>query len=161
VRPGRLTPGPGPRRRTGLDRGAGPRRHKRINSVSERRVAVRDERAEIRGAVFARDGGRCRLAGSLLGDCLGPLTVHHLWKDGQGGPYLPVNLLTLCAGHNDGVEPMDRADAVALGLVVPMGGWLSEAWRRLAFHGVVEVWHDGAPVDGPAPADDLQRVHVR
>jgi hypothetical protein len=161
VRPGRLTPGPGPRRRTGLDRGTGPRRHKRINSVSDRRAAARDERAEVRAAVFARDGGRCRLEGSLLGPCIGPLTVHHLWKDGQGGPYLPVNLLTLCAGHNDGVEPMDRADAEALGLVVAMGDWLSEAWRRLIFAGVVDHWWDGCAVELGPPADDLQRVHVR
>jgi len=111
-----------------------------------------------RTAVFERDG-RCRLAGSLLGRCIGvPFTPHHLHKEGQGGLYVMRNLLTLCGGHNDGVETMRRADGEALGLVIPRAlvGDYGTAWHRLILAGIVEWWWDGTPMHRPRP-DDITR----
>ena len=49
----------------------------RIKPMSSARAAELEHRAAVRIEVFNRDG-RCRLAGSLLGPCIGPLTRHHL-----------------------------------------------------------------------------------
>lgn len=144
-------------RRTRLNRGPGPQRRTRINRRSRRRVEASDDRAVVRAQVFARDGHCCLLAGSTFGPCIGPLTVHHLWKEGQGGPYVAWNLITLCAGHNDGVEPMRRVDAEALGLVVARGQHMDDVWRRLAFAEIVVCWFDGTPLDQPQPALDIVR----
>jgi len=117
-------------------------RRTRIRRTSSRRALARSHYEQVKATVFQRDG-RCRLAGSLLGPCLGRLTPHHLWKSGQGGPDHPCNIITLCEFHNGLVEDMDRADAEALGLVVPWGGTIAQAWRRLLFAGLVTYWFDG------------------
>lgn len=132
-------------------------RHKRINPRSARREAATTDRADVRAVVFHRDGA-CLLAGSTLGPCIGPLTPHHLWKEGQGGPYLRWNLITLCAGHNGRVETMPRADAVALGLVVERGQHVDSAWRRLVFAGIAPHWWDGSPLDAEPLALDIVRL---
>lgn len=137
-----------PIRRRGLARGKGIERGGRIRS---RRQPADPAVDLVRRAVFDRDR-HCRLANSLFGPCHGKrLTPHHLWKDGQGGPYVMRNLLTLCAGHNDGVEVMDRADAEAAGLVVPWGCTVTEAWRRLILARIVTYWWDGSPHYRPSP----------
>lgn len=85
-------------------------------------------RADVREAVFRRDGYRCRLeraAGEVDGEWIdaGPchfgLTPHHVHKDGQGGAYDEANLVTLCAHHNDEIEANPRLARLArsLGLV--------------------------------------------
>ena len=129
----------------------------RIRSRSRRRAAAGPARTTIREAVFARDRC-CQLAGSTFGPCFGPLTVHHLWKEGQGGPYVPINLLTLCAHHNDVLETSEVTDddVVALGLKVGWGQTLVSAWRRLVFAGIVGHWWDGTPADDPEPVDELE-----
>lgn len=55
----------------------------------------------IRQQVFARDGG-CKLAGH--GRCFGDLTPHHRRKASEGGGYTMLNLVSLCAHHNDQLE---------------------------------------------------------
>ena len=116
----------------------------RLKPISDRRLAERDERAEMRDRVFTRDGGRCRLAGWLpdTGPCSGVLTVHHLRKSAQGGPYTLVNLLSLCAGHNTWVE--DNPDlAHELGLVIRRGDDFADAWRQLLAVELVDYWWTG------------------
>lgn len=131
----------------------------RIKPVSARRLADADQRALTRQAVFDRDG-RCRLAGSTYGPCIGPLTPHHLRKEGQGGEYVMSNLLTLCAGHNDRIESLPRADMVASGLVVPgryyQAAAIRQAWSLLQLADIVGHWWDGTPAHRPRP-DDLAR----
>lgn len=107
-------------RRTPLKRTGGLKRGKGLRAKPlEPDEAKR--RALVRGAVFARDGFACALAGdpeaiALLGPCFGRLTYHHLRKAGQGGAYSVENGLTLCLGHNGAVEDHPNA-AHALGLV--------------------------------------------
>lgn len=107
-------------RRTPLARSSTPLRRTRIRPISRKRAAARDERAEIREQVFARDRHRCLLSTYGVGPCSGRLTPHHLRKEGQGGPYTVDNLLTLCSIHNDWVEDVPDL-AWALGLVVRRG----------------------------------------
>lgn len=133
-----------PDRRTPLTRGAGPRRRTRLAAISDNRAAELDARAEMRDRVFARDG-RCRLAGWLpggFGPCLGALTVHHLRKAGQGGPYTLPNLLTLCAAHNDAIEEVPVL-AHELGLVIRRGETFDEAWTQLLAVEIVDYWWNG------------------
>lgn len=136
-----------PLRRTELARGATSLgRRKRLVPVSIRRMEERPERADMRELVFARDQQLCRLAAWADGTpgCRGHLTVHHLRKAGQGGPYTLINLVTLCAGHNGWVE--DEPDlAHELGLVVRRGDTYGEAWRRLVTSGLVDYWWTGQP----------------
>lgn len=104
------------------------RRSKRIKPVSDKRAADRERRDDVREAVFRRDGYRCQwpvlfaaIGGQLpCTSCFGPLTPHHLWKAGQGGPYTEANLTTLCAFHNGAVEDNPLL-AEAMGLVVRRG----------------------------------------
>lgn len=112
----------------------------------------------VRGAVFERDQF-CRLAGSTLGPCIGDrMTPHHLRKESQGGLYVMRNLLTLCGGHNGGVEIMERDDAEAAGLVIPhaYADDYGTAWHRLQLAGIVDYWWDGTPMHRPRP-DDITR----
>ena len=113
-----------PERRTplkakkGLDRGTSQLKRTRLNPVSEKMKAKRPEKARVRAAVFARDGHCVLLDLDPDHRCFGRrLTYHHLWKDGQGGPYSEENGVTLCAGGNSWVEDEPKK-AEALGLVV-------------------------------------------
>jgi len=97
--------------------GQAPKRRQRpLKPVSAKRAGERDERAEVRRAVFERDGG-CLLIGlDPEHRCMGRLTFHHLKKASGGGAYSIDNGATLCVGGNDEVE--DRPLwATALGLV--------------------------------------------
>jgi hypothetical protein len=121
-------------------------------------VTVRtSEQVAIRQAVFDRDRG-CRLAGSTLGPCFGPLTFHHLWKASQGGTWSTRNGLTLCAHHNDTIEDMSRDDAEAWGLVIAYGMTHAQAWLRLVVAGIVDYWWDGTPADQSQPEPALVLV---
>lgn len=75
----------------------------------------RDRRAEVRSAVFARDGFRCLLGRVVeAGPCFGPLTFHHRRKAAQmSNGYTVANGATLCSSHNDRLE--SDADLAALG----------------------------------------------
>lgn len=117
-------------------------RKSRLAAASRRRRAEAPTRDEVRAAVFARDGHRCRLealVGSwqhvgfdavLIPPCFGPLTPHHRRKAGRGGAYTVENLVALCAHHNGLLE----ADALLArwarthGLVVRAG---DPEWRYL------------------------------
>lgn len=101
-------------RRTPLARGKGLTR-----KAMDRHEA--EERARVRGEVYARDRFACVLAGvpealEALGPCWGRITPHHLRKASQLGPYTAENLVTLCVFHNGAVEDHPRA-AYLLGLV--------------------------------------------
>jgi len=74
-----------------------PTKPKRLGRV--KRLTTVDE--ATRSRVFDRDGG-CLLAHH--GNCHGPLTPHHRRKASQGGKYTELNLMTLCAFHNDHLE---------------------------------------------------------
>jgi hypothetical protein len=60
--------------------------------------------ADIRAAVYARDGRRC--VGPVVGmpgDCIGGLELDHIASSGALGkksPSVVANLATLCAGHH-------------------------------------------------------------
>ncbi|HEX7277895.1 MAG TPA: HNH endonuclease [Acidimicrobiales bacterium] len=110
----------------------------RINPRSARTIAAAPQRDLVRAEVFERDGYRCLLYGRRdVPPCLGRLTVHHLRKSGQGGPYTPSNLVTLCSSHNDGFVE-DQPDAAwELGLVCRNGETVDECWNRLRAAGLV------------------------
>lgn len=93
----------------------------RLNPMSKKRRASLGERERVRLEVFQRDGG-CQLAWavSAIPACAGPLTVHHLLKASQGGPYHPENLVVLCAFHNGWVEDNPK-HAYEFGLVIRRG----------------------------------------
>lgn len=107
--------------------------------------ADRDRQAEVRAAVFHRDGQRCVLAshvGQIVRDrivvkvdgelrpvdqitevprCYGRLTFGHRRHASAGGAYVSENGITLCVGHNGWCE--DEPDAArALGGETPW--WL-------------------------------------
>lgn len=80
-------------------------RSKRMRYRSEKREAEAAERTIVRELVFARDRWTCQIpAAAEAGRCFGPLTPHHIRKEGQGGAYEADNLVTLCAHHNGWVE---------------------------------------------------------
>jgi hypothetical protein len=139
---------PMPPRRFPMGRGSALRRRTALRPVSAARRADRPRRLEVNEAVYQRDGGRCLLAmlhrepehfahGTLGVPCSGkPLTPHHLHKAVQGGPHTRGNLVTLCAGHNEGVEDWPSI-AHQLGLVVWAGESVALAWQRLRSYGLV------------------------
>jgi hypothetical protein len=145
VRPGEL------RRGKGLCRGRGPTRKSGLR-VRPLPPEVAIAREAIRLAVFTRDG-HCRLRDTAAGPCFGRLTVHHLWKDGQGGDYSELNLITLCAHHNDWVEG-HRSEADTWGLRVGYGEDVPSAWRRLIFAELVDYWWDGTSCYADQPELD-------
>lgn len=111
-----------------------------VRAVSPKREAQRDERREIRTRVYERDSYRCVLW--FDHQCYGGLSVHHLRKASQGGPYAPENLVTLCVRLNGWVE--DEPDHYhRFGLVVRRGETLSSAWERMRRHGLVTYSSDG------------------
>lgn len=139
-----------PLKRTGgLKRSGALKARKRLAPSSPQRRAQAEAMADVRSRVFARDHRQCVLAGqSVRSDirlpwCRGPLTVHHLLKAGQGGPYSECNLVTLCAGHNGWVED-EPLLAHHLGLVVRRGDDLLGCWGRLVELGLVDYWWTGA-----------------
>ena len=97
--------------------------------------------------VYMRDQQTCRLRMTRwMGSpaCYGPLTVHHIRKEGQGGPYVPLNLVSLCAWHNDWLETADGARwGEERGLVarrVPRGelsATLNRCWQLMRANGIV------------------------
>jgi hypothetical protein len=90
---------------------------KRLKPMSDKRRGELPERARVRELVFQRDGYRCQIAPLVPEPCFGPLTYHHLQKEGQGGAYTEANGIAACSFHNDWVE--DHPDkAAALGLVI-------------------------------------------
>lgn len=90
------------------------------NFKTERHKPTRQEKAEIRERVFARDG-HCQLTG--YSPCFGALTPHHRRKASQGGEYSVKNLVTLCAHHNDELEADPELAVIGrgLGLVLKAG----------------------------------------
>ena len=73
--------------------------HPRISKTSNKRS--RRVPAEVRRAVWARDGGQCRFEGPA-GRCreTGLLEFHHVVPYAQGGPTTTDNLELRCAAHN-------------------------------------------------------------
>lgn len=132
----------------------------RLRPVSGKRRAARSDAEPVVQQVYSRDGHRCVLAPgnramftlmvsgrqngkralaeafAAVGKCAGQaLTPHHLCKAGQGGPWSPENLVTLCSAHNRWVE--DEPDhAHALGLVIRAGESYADAWAAMRRAGI-------------------------
>lgn len=145
-----------PQRRTELARTGGPERKSPLRAQSAKRKPTSDQ-VRIRHAVHERDGRRCRLQDSSVGSCWKRLTVHHLLKAGQGGPFSMLNLVTLCPWHNQWVE-CDRQLANTWGLYVsPMSQGTftladpGKAWERMILFELVDYWWDGTPASRPRP----------
>lgn len=117
----------------------------RLKPMSAKRRAGAAEGAKIRRQVFARDRFRCLLEGHPgVPRCHGPITPHHMRKAGQGGAYTMVNLVTLCAGHNDWLEEADGARfGEEVGLVIRRGRTHEEAWALLIRAGLVTYGPEG------------------
>lgn len=125
-------------KRTPLASSRTPMRRGQLSPRSTRTIEAAPEHAEIRLAVFDRDGFRCLLTGRRdVPRCFGHLTVHHLLKAGQGGAYTLDGLVTLCSSHNDGFVEDHPLAAWALGLVCRSGDTLDECWTRLRAAGLV------------------------
>ena len=99
------------------DRSRKPLARSRIKPMRDKRRGELPERAKVREAVFVRDGYRCQIAPLVSEPSFGPLTYHHLLKEGQGGEYTETNGIAACAFHNDWVENYPDK-AAALGLVI-------------------------------------------
>ena len=135
---------PMPARRTRLQskvglRTGGQLRRSPLAAVSQKRQAEQTLRDEVWAAVLLRDQ-HCLLAGRVAdaGRCRGRLTPHHLRKAGQGGRWVPNNIVVLCAGHNGWVEDYPRT-AWALGLVIRAGETAQQAWARMRARGLTKV----------------------
>ena len=119
------------------------RRSKPLARESRGRRAERPQRDAVRAAVLERDGHRCRLRALYGWACMGPPTVHHIRKEGQGGAYAADNLVCLCAGHNADVEcEPDRY--WQLGLVQRAGDDPEDTWRRLWLYGLAAFPYPGS-----------------
>lgn len=115
----------------------------RLSRVSAKRAEQADDEAQVREAVFARDGHRCVLQVwvgepvphdapldpddldadwfATVPGCYGPLTFGHRRHASAGGAYITENGNALCLGHNRWCE--DEPDAArALGQETPW--WL-------------------------------------
>lgn len=145
-----------PQRTKSIRRGPGPRR-----KPIDRTTPEEQAKETIRTAVYARDR-RCLLRGALgttAGPCAGQrLTPHHLWKDGQGGPWSMRNIVALCAGHNGWVED-HPTEARAWGLVVERNMSITEVWRRMILNGLVGYWWDASA--GYLASPDCVRAEQR
>lgn len=93
-----------------------PKYRRPMRAVSERRYSEFEVRAAIRAAVIERDGGCVLALEPGVGNCQGRDTVHHILKEGQGGPFTMENLVCLCWFHNGWVEDNPN-EAEARGLV--------------------------------------------
>lgn len=86
-----------------------------LNQRSRQREAADKAKRPIREAVFRRDGG-CVLQRHVRHACFGGLTVHHIVKESQGGPYTLENLVALCAWANCTWVEQNREEARTYGL---------------------------------------------
>jgi hypothetical protein len=124
-------------------RGSWMKRGRPIRQRSERKADEnRTVAVPIVAEVFDRDGHRCILAHPpspvdtiSAGRCIGKLTPHHLRKQGQGGPWAAVNIVTLCTRHNGWVEQFPSL-AHDLGLVIRTGETYADAWGRMRAAGL-------------------------
>lgn len=117
-------------RSKGLSRSKGIDRGERVLPGTHSKLRAKplpaDERArrlDVRKAIVARDRGCLLRLVPGAGDCFGGLTPHHRRKASDQGAYNEVNLVCLCAGHNDGLEADADLAAIGrrLGLVVRRG----------------------------------------
>ena len=89
-------------------------KRKPLRRQSVKAAARAREFAQVRVAVFERDGWRCVLENRH--GCRGPLDPHHIVRRSQGGTDSPFNLVTLCRAHHDWVHG-NPAEARQLGLL--------------------------------------------
>lgn len=124
-------------RRTPLTRG-GPLARTPLAKISPRKRRELRESRPVVQAVFDRDGA-CILRGhaAVAGPCFGGMTPHHLRKQSaERGGWSLDNLVTLCAGHNDGWVEDHPPVARRLGLVVTRGETTRDAWDRMVAAGL-------------------------
>ncbi|MXY56368.1 MAG: HNH endonuclease [Gammaproteobacteria bacterium] len=67
-------------------------------------------RPRLKKRVFARDGDVCQMCGNAPAkeDELSLLQAHHIKPFGKGGPTAEDNLITLCRGCHEGLDPHDQ-----------------------------------------------------
>lgn len=113
------------------------------------------DESRCRDIVSERCGGRCERCGAPQYTC------HHRWKKGQGGPWVPSNIVALCGSGTTGCHGWVEANPAAANR---MGLWLRSGqhdtenqrlwlWRRwVVFHddGTVRLWTP-KPADSTAP----------
>lgn len=128
-----------------LARGPGPKRRSPLRPVSDKRIDEGPERDRVEAFVFYRDELRCRMEHrSDIPPCMGVLTVQHIRKAGQGGPYVPLNLVTVCAFHNSWLETAEGARwGERHGLVARAGDDLIVCWARMREFRIVTWNHAG------------------
>lgn len=109
-----------------------PKSRKPLRAKRKPQAEIEAERI-VRAAVLRRDQWRCLWDQTAeAGPCSGPLTFHHVRKDGQGGEFTEANGATLCNGHNCGIEADPKLQALALsqGLWQKGGDTIERCWRR-------------------------------
>lgn len=93
--------------RTALSRRTPPKRKSRLRPVSARRSAQRVQRAGVRVIVWLRADRRCEACGVPLG--IAEMEPSHRQAASQGGPYTPVNIMSLCSAcHRTGRNAIHR-----------------------------------------------------
>lgn len=90
-------------------------RRARLRPRSERRRREDRANAQVREAVFARDGG-CVLQRFVPHHCYGGLTLQHVKRAGQGGGYTEANGKAVCAWGNTEWIPQHPEEARLYGL---------------------------------------------
>jgi hypothetical protein len=117
--------------------------------MSDKRADAAPTRRTVTQQVFDRDGG-CLLAPVVkvhIPPCHGKLTPHHIRKAGQGGTWTIVNIVALCARHNDWLEDLDgMLYGRPAGLICLRTDTLEACWDRLAAAGLVTYNPQGAPL---------------
>lgn len=106
-----------------------------MRRVSKKRAASSAKQRRVVAAVRERDG---RCVHLTPGPCTGEMDPHHVWRQSQGGPWEPWNLVCLCRGSHSWVHDHPLVSQ-SLGLLVPahLGGadnWATRRLRSLARH---------------------------
>ena len=86
-------------------------KRKRIKPVSDKRLAEREARAEVRETTLRRAGFRCQAPGAFGIRCGGPLDCHEVYTRGTTpGSHLDDSVtLALCRRHHDYVTDHPQA----------------------------------------------------
>ena len=82
----------------------------RFYDPESREAQQRRPRPQQRKRVLARDGHICQMCGNAptKNDDRSWLQVHHIKPFGKGGPTADDNLITLCRGCHEGLDPHDQ-----------------------------------------------------
>lgn len=111
-------------------------------SLKRKKSTKKKMPGDVRQAVLARDGNRCRFCRTL-----DSIHVHHIRYRSEGGPHVETNLITLCSDHHDLIHSNKRKWQPVLLAVI------EEQYEEGHFYVVPEmavrmgvedaVWHKG------------------